>query len=588
MNTGLRMKDAPMSLLTLRFRGDMEQAFLDDYFPKSLMQLRVAMVVGLLLFASYGILDVIIVPENKKVVAWIIRYGIVTPVALVLFLFTYARLFKHVMQVALTFLVLFVAAAVTAITVIAYPPGNHFHFVSLMLVIMFAHTFVKLRFLYATAASCGIIALYEIAALWFAPAPLPTVLKMNLLFISASFIGMVSSYQLEFSARKNFVQTKMVQELQEKKHQTESEKLQAAVDAATASLRESELKFRTLAETTAAAIFIHRGKKLLYMNPAGEEIAGYTHEELLAIDQFDLIHPDYRQLVMERVQSRLRGENVPRQYEVKVVTKEGGERWALLCAGVIEYEEEPAIIGTVFDISDMKQAEEEKAALCEENIRHCTTILEEEKKHIREKEEILRDLHDGLGSIITNISLLSEMAQTASDRSAVKNTLQTIASLSREALSEVRSFVQSLDSKETSWQALLAEFRHHGSVMIEPHGMSFAMESSVDAPHEQVNPRLYMNLFRIFKEAITNTIKHSRAQAVHVAMHVDRAGVQLAIRDNGVGMGERQGSGRGVLNMKKRVEEVGGSWSLVVDNGTHISLAVPLPQKYPGRGMEGQ
>ena len=127
MNTGLHMKDAPMSLLTLRFSGDMEQAFLDEYFPKSLMQLRVALVVGLLLFASYGILDVLIVPENKKVVAWIIRYGIVTPVALALFLFTYARLFKHVMQVALTFLVLFVAAAVTAITVIAYP-GQSFPF----------------------------------------------------------------------------------------------------------------------------------------------------------------------------------------------------------------------------------------------------------------------------------------------------------------------------------------------------------------------------------------------------------------------------------------------------------------------------
>ncbi|HAK60333.1 MAG TPA: hypothetical protein DCO77_08110 [Nitrospiraceae bacterium] len=188
--------------------------------------------------------------------------------------------------------------------------------------------------------------------------------------------------------------------------------------------------------------------------------------------------------------------------------------------------------------------------------------------------------------MITNISLLSEIAQTASDRLAVKNTLQTIASLSREALSEVRSFVQSLDSKETSWQALLAEFRHHGSVMIDPHGMSFAMESSVDDPHEQVNPRLYMNFFRIFKEAITNTIKHSRAQAVHVAMHVDRAGVQLAIQDDGIGMGDRQGNGRGVLNMKKRVEEVGGTWSLTADKGTRISLAVPHPRKYPPGDIE--
>ena len=579
------MHDIPVHVLTLQFSGRLEEEFRDDYFRQSLAQLRFALIAAIVLYAIFGLFDAWVTPEIRMQ-AWIIRYGIVCPFGVLLVLFTYSPSFKNYMQMTLSLASLVAAVGVIAILAMAQPPGSHFRFAGLMFIIMYASVLMRLRFVYVSLTIWTIALLYGLAVLWISDIPSRVFGGASLIFIITNFLGMVSSYQLELSVRKNFFRARTVKDLEEKKRQMETGKLQAAVDTATATLRESELKFRTLAETTPAAIFIHRGKKLLYMNPAGEAIAGYTNEEFLTMDPFDLIHPDHRRLVMERVQSRLRGDKVPPRYEVKVVTKEGGERWTFLCAGLIEYEGQPAIIGTLFDIMDLKQAEEEKATLYEENIRHCNTILEEEKKHIREKEEILRDLHDGIGSMITNISLLSEIAQTASDRLAVKNTLQTIASLSREALSEVRSFVQSLDSKETSWQALLAEFRHHGSVMIDPHGMSFAMESSVDDPHEQVNPRLYMNLFRIFKEAITNTIKHSRAQAVHVAMHVDRAGVQLAIQDDGIGMGDRQGNGRGVLNMKKRVEEVGGTWSLTADKGTRISLAVPHPRKYPPGDIE--
>ncbi len=580
MERMLLMNRGPGNLLTLQFSGALEEEFRDDYFRQSLMQLRFAIVVGIAIYALFGIFDAWITPEIR-VQAWIIRYAIVCPFGIILFLFTYSPHFKKYMQLALSLAILVAAVGIIAILAMAQSPGSYFEFAGLMFTIMYASVLVRLRFVYASLTIWTVAFLYAVTALWISDIPSPVFGGASLIFVVTNFVGMVSSYQLELTTRRYFLQTRTVRDLEEKKHQIETDKLQAAIDAATTTLRESELKFRTLARTTSAATFIHRGEKFLYVNPAAEAMLGYTLDEFLAMDFWTVIHPEHQGMVRERGRGRVHGAAPPPRYEFKVITKGGEERWGIMSAGPIEYEGRPAVIGTLFDITDLKQAEEERAKLYEENIRHCTTILEEEKKHIREKEEILRDLHDGLGSMITNISLLSEIAQTATDRSAVRNTLQTIASLSREALSEVRSFVQSLDSKETSWQALLAEFRHHGTVMVEPHSMSFAMESSVDAPHEQVNPRLYMNLFRIFKEAITNTIKHSRAQAVHAALHVDGAGVQLVIRDDGVGMGEAQGGGRGVLNMKKRVEEVGGSWSLTADNGTRISLAVPLPRKYP-------
>jgi PAS domain S-box-containing protein len=123
------------------------------------------------------------------------------------------------------------------------------------------------------------------------------------------------------------------------------------------SLQESEEKFRTLADTTAAGIFIHTGGKFLYANRAGLKMTGYSQEELLSMDFWGLTHPDYKQLVMERAQARLHGEQPPQQYEFKIIRKDGEERAVLMTAGLIEYEGRPSVIGTLFDITERKQLE---------------------------------------------------------------------------------------------------------------------------------------------------------------------------------------------------------------------------------------
>ena len=78
-------------------------------------------------------------------------------------------------------------------------------------------------------------------------------------------------------------------------------------------LRESEVKFRTLAETTTAAVFIYQGSRTLFVNSAAEMISGYTKAELLNMDLLDVIHPDFRQQTKELRKKRLRGEPGPSQ-----------------------------------------------------------------------------------------------------------------------------------------------------------------------------------------------------------------------------------------------------------------------------------
>ncbi|MBI1936517.1 MAG: PAS domain S-box protein [Ignavibacteriales bacterium] len=127
--------------------------------------------------------------------------------------------------------------------------------------------------------------------------------------------------------------------------------------AAEEALKESEARFKILAESTSSAIFIY-DQKFNYINPSGEKLLGYTQEELLNMNFWDVVHPDFKELIKERGNARLRGEKVTPRYEFKIKKKSGDERWIDFSASRIQYKGGNAAIGTAFDITERKHAEE--------------------------------------------------------------------------------------------------------------------------------------------------------------------------------------------------------------------------------------
>jgi len=124
-------------------------------------------------------------------------------------------------------------------------------------------------------------------------------------------------------------------------------------------LRQSEAAFRTLAETLPAAVFIYQGEHFRYANPACTTLTGYKRRELANIRFWELVHPEHRELVRQRGLARQTGSEVPPRYEFKIVTKSGEERWVDFAAAVVEFEGKPAAMGTAYDITERKRAEEE-------------------------------------------------------------------------------------------------------------------------------------------------------------------------------------------------------------------------------------
>lgn len=124
------------------------------------------------------------------------------------------------------------------------------------------------------------------------------------------------------------------------------------------SLKESELKFRTLTETINSSVVIIVGDKFVYVNPFTAASTGYTVDELLKMNFWQIIHPDYWDLVKEGRISRIKNEDVINEYEVKFIRKDGEARWIRISAVPMEYEGRKAILGIIFDIDERKKAEE--------------------------------------------------------------------------------------------------------------------------------------------------------------------------------------------------------------------------------------
>jgi PAS domain S-box-containing protein len=138
-----------------------------------------------------------------------------------------------------------------------------------------------------------------------------------------------------------------------------SRSLRRQVMLRTAELRESEEKFRVLAETSPTGICLYQDERIIYVNPAATRLFGYSEEECLQMRFWDWVHEESKEMARERGLARQRGEPVPSRYECRHVGKDGSELWVMVSAGRIEYGGQPAGIVTFFDITDRKRMEEQ-------------------------------------------------------------------------------------------------------------------------------------------------------------------------------------------------------------------------------------
>jgi PAS domain S-box-containing protein len=137
----------------------------------------------------------------------------------------------------------------------------------------------------------------------------------------------------------------ILEDITEKKH---SEEL----------LKESEERLRALGQFTSAGIFLFRNNRFIMVNPAMERITGYSMTELNNMPEWEIIHADHRDIIGKTFVHEFPGEELLVDYEIKLITKSGEGRWVDFSAANVKINGKPTLIGTMFDITERKWAEE--------------------------------------------------------------------------------------------------------------------------------------------------------------------------------------------------------------------------------------
>jgi len=133
-----------------------------------------------------------------------------------------------------------------------------------------------------------------------------------------------------------------------------------------AELREEEEKYSTLVESSLTGIYIDQDERVVFANNTFAEIYRYPKDELMGMETWKLVHPEDRALTNDMRARRLKGEDVPAEYEARGLTKFGDTIWIRRRNSRIEYQGKPAILGNIADITEKKGAEEDLRRINEE------------------------------------------------------------------------------------------------------------------------------------------------------------------------------------------------------------------------------
>ncbi len=191
--------------LTLRFSGPMaglETPFREHYLVQTLFQIRLSFILGALMYGFFGILDALVLGEERYV-TWLIRYAFVCPCILAVVGATFLPRLHGYLQPMMSVAIVIGGGGIVWMTVIAPQPLNYYYYAGMILVLMFGYSFIYLRFLWASLSGWIVVILYNVAAV-LTGIPSLELISNNFFLVSANIAGMLICYTIEYMGRRNF------------------------------------------------------------------------------------------------------------------------------------------------------------------------------------------------------------------------------------------------------------------------------------------------------------------------------------------------------------------------------------------------
>ena len=226
-----------------------------------------------------------------------------------------------------------------------------------------------------------------------------------------------------------------------------------------------------------------------------------------------------------------------------------------------------AIVGTVRYLSTQK-------------LHRQVQLMKQREALEHERARIARDLHDQLGANLTQVALLGEMAEADKHLpDEVEEHSRQISQTARETTRSLDEIVWAVNPSNDTLEGLANYVCKYAQEYLALANLPCRVDVPAQLPAAAIPPEVRHNVFLAFKEAVHNVVKHAHAQEVWVRLALRPKQFLLQVEDNGRGLNAHAVTNRnGLRNMKKRMEDIGGDFSVSAGakGGTLVQLTAPL------------
>ena len=342
-------------------------------------------------------------------------------------------------------------------------------------------------------------------------------------------------------------------------------------------IKESELRFRTLQEASFGGIGLHNKGYIVDCNQGLCDITGFNYEELIGSNGLDLIAPEYREMVMQKILSR---DETP--YDVEGLRKDGSRYHLEIHGKNIPYREGLIRVTEFRDITERKAAE---AKIVEQNSRlvAITESLKQKNEQLQEFTQIVsHNLRSPVGNILSLLNFI-ENAENEEERAEYIGLLKEAGSSTLNTLQELNEVLQIKQNKNIEKQRL--EFEHVFSNVRRMLSAKIAeSEAEIMCNFERAPSIEYPHIYleSILLNLVSNALKYAapeRKPVIRITTYASEGSVTLVVADNGSGINmQRYGHqifklrktfhkhpesrGIGLFMIKSQIEAMGGTISV--------------------------